>query len=216
MTDKLQVFTNSEFGELRVLLIDGKEYFPATACAKILGYTNPHKAIKDHCKGVTKREGVSSTTNQHGITTDQKLATNYITEGDLYRLIIRSKLPGAERFERWVFDEVLPTIRKQGSYVPDISSVIALTVQTTIRELLPYLGGNIPAEGPAKRILRKRNPGIIGRLDVEVREEIDDMILSKRHTYAEISAYFAKHYDIHFSRSAVGRYAQHLFDQVNE
>ena len=51
--NEMQVFQSSEFGELGVLEIDGKAYFPATACAKVLGYTNPKKAIIDHCKGVT-------------------------------------------------------------------------------------------------------------------------------------------------------------------
>jgi prophage antirepressor-like protein len=116
--NELQVFSNAEFGDLGILTIDGKEYFPATTCARILGYTNPHKAIIDHCKrdGVTKREGVSRTTNQHGVTTEQKVSINYITEGNLYRLITHSKLPAAERFESWIFDEVVPTIRKTGSY----------------------------------------------------------------------------------------------------
>ncbi len=99
-----------------MLTIDGREYFPATACAKLLGYSNANDAIMRHCKGVVKREGVSRTTNQHGVTTEQIVNTNYIPEGDLYRLIIRSQLPAAERFEAWVFDEVLPSIRKTGVY----------------------------------------------------------------------------------------------------
>lgn len=121
MINNLQVFKNTEFGELGVLVIDGKEYFPATDCARMLGYSNPHKAISDHCRadGVTKREGVSLTTNQYGISTEQVVEKTYITEGNLYRLIIRSKLPAAERFERWVFDEVLPTIRKHGLYATE-------------------------------------------------------------------------------------------------
>lgn len=112
---------NSEFGELNIILIDGKEYFPATQCAKILGYSNPYDAIKRHCKedGVVKREGVSNTTNQHGVTTQQVTEIKYINEGNLYRLIVRSELPAAERFEMWVFDEVLPSIRKTGGYIID-------------------------------------------------------------------------------------------------
>lgn len=110
MNDKLQVFNNTEFGPLEFLLEDDKIYFPATKCAKILGYSNPEKAIRDHCKGVNE----SFTPSAGGI---QRV--KYIPEGDLYRLIIRSKLPAAEKFERWVFDEVLPTIRKYGLYVTD-------------------------------------------------------------------------------------------------
>jgi len=121
MTNNLQVFKNTEFGELGVLVIDGKEYFPASECARILGYSNPRDAILRHCKpeGVVKHDGVSLTTNQYGISTEQMVEKTYITEGNLYRLIIRSKLPAAERFERWVFDEVLPTIRKHGLYATE-------------------------------------------------------------------------------------------------
>lgn len=115
--NELRVFENSEFGKLDIMLIDGKEYFPATDCARILGYTNPRDAIARHCKGCVKHDGVSLTTNQHGTTTEQTVEKSYIPEGDLYRLIIRSKLPAAERFEKWVFDEVLPAIRKTGGYI---------------------------------------------------------------------------------------------------
>lgn len=116
--EEMKVFQNSEFGELGILMLDGKEYFPATQCAKVLGYVNPQKAVRDHCKGdgCTIRSGVSVTTNQHGKATQQTVSIKYITEGNLYRPIVGSKLPAAERFERWVFDEVLPSIRKSGGY----------------------------------------------------------------------------------------------------
>lgn len=105
--NKMTVFQNTEFGELGVLEINGKPYFPATECARILGYANPKKAIIDHCKGVTKRDLLTNGGIQ---------IVNFIPEGDLYRLIVSSKLPAAERFETWVFDEVLPAIRKTGAY----------------------------------------------------------------------------------------------------
>lgn len=113
------IFENSEFGELDLLIVEDKVYFPATQCARVLGYSNPYDAIKRHCKrdGVVKHEGVSYTTNQHNSTTQQVTEIKYISEGNLYRLIAHSKLPTAERFERWVFDEVLPTIHKTGGYV---------------------------------------------------------------------------------------------------
>lgn len=118
MKNELQLFTNSEFGELGLLIIDGMEYFPATACAKILGYTNPQKAIRDHCKGCTKRSvGVTTGKKSDGSEAFQEVEMNFISEGDLFRLIVKSKLPNAEKFERWVFDEVLPSIRKHGGYM---------------------------------------------------------------------------------------------------
>ena len=121
MNDVMKVFENSEFGQLEVLWEKGKAFFPAIHCAEVLGYTNPRKAVLDHCRvdGVTIRDVVSKTTNQHGVTTEQTVSKKFITEGNLYRLIIRSKLESAQRFERWVFDEVLPTIRKYGFYATD-------------------------------------------------------------------------------------------------
>lgn len=105
--NELQIFNSEEFGEIRTAEIDGKPYFVGTDVAKALGYSNPRKAILDHCKGVTKRDTPTSSGIQ---------SMSYINEGDLYRLIMKSKLPSAEKFEAWVMDEVLPTIRKTGSY----------------------------------------------------------------------------------------------------
>jgi prophage antirepressor-like protein len=110
-TQELRAFENSKFGELEVTLIEGKVYFPATRCAEILGYTNPRKAIGDHCRYVTKRYV------PHPQNLEKVIEMSFIPEGDLYRLIARSNLPAAEQFERWVFDEVLPEIRKTGGYM---------------------------------------------------------------------------------------------------
>ena len=120
---EIKVFENSEFGKLQIVTIEGKEYFPASECASLLGYAKPRNAIATHCRGALIR-GVCI----NGI----KQTKSYIPEGDLYRLIARSKLPSAERFERWVFDEVLPSIRKTGGYVSDD--------EMFIRTYLPGLG----------------------------------------------------------------------------
>ena len=113
MSNQIQKFHSKEFGSVEIMLIDGKPYFPATECARVLGYKNPHKAVIDHCKGdgLTNREVIDKL--------GRKQDVKYISEGNLYRLIIRSKLPAAERFECWVFDEVLPTIRKYGAYATE-------------------------------------------------------------------------------------------------
>ena len=113
MRNELTVFENEKFGKLEVLVENGKEYFPATEIAKILGYSNPQKAIRDHCRedGCTIR----SVIDRLGRTQEKK----FINEGNLYRLIAKSNLPQAEVFESWVFDEVLPTIRKTGMYMTD-------------------------------------------------------------------------------------------------
>lgn len=107
LMNELTVFENSEFGSMRTVDIDGKIYFVASDVAKALGYAIPHKAVQTHCKGVLKRNIPTNSGNQDML---------IIPEGDMYRLISKSKLKSAERFEEWVFDEVLPTIRKTGSY----------------------------------------------------------------------------------------------------
>ena len=119
MTNEIQKFYNNEFGELDVMQDGDKFWFPATDCARILGYSNPKDAVLRHCTGdgVVKHDRVSFSTNQHGVTTEQVVKVKFIDEGNLYRLIIRSKLPHARAFEKWVFDEVLPSIRKHGAYI---------------------------------------------------------------------------------------------------
>jgi len=110
----LKLFQNTEFGNLEIFIDDnGKEWFPATECAERLGYRDPHQAIRKNCL----EEGWSiRPVPTPGGTQDKK----YITEGNLMRLITKSKLPTAVRFERWVFDEVLPSIRRNGAYMtPD-------------------------------------------------------------------------------------------------
>lgn len=103
----LQVFKNTEFGELNILMIDGNEYFPVKQCATKLGYTYPKEAIRLHCKEALK---------ERHLTKGGWQVINLIPESDLYRLITRSTLPAAKRFEKWIFEEILPTIRKTGEY----------------------------------------------------------------------------------------------------
>lgn len=107
----VEVFKNEEFGEVRTLIEGDKVLFCALDIASSLGYTNPRKAIGDHCRCVTKRYV------PHPQSPDKQIEMSFIPESDVYRLIIRSKLPAAEEFERWVFDEVLPTIRIHGAYM---------------------------------------------------------------------------------------------------
>lgn len=104
---ELQVFKSEDFGNVRTAEENGRILFCGSDVAKALGYALPRKAIIDHCKGVLKR----NTPTNGGM---QEMA--FIPEGDVYRLITHSKLPAADKFERWVFDEVLPSIRRTGGY----------------------------------------------------------------------------------------------------
>jgi anti-repressor protein len=106
--NELQIFNSEEFGEIRTITKDSKTYFAGSDVAKALGYAIPHKAVQTHCKGVLKWNIPTNSGNQDIL---------FITEGDIYRLIMKSKLPKAEEFERWVMEEVLPSIRKNGGYI---------------------------------------------------------------------------------------------------
>lgn len=106
--NELQIFNSPEFGDIRTVEIDGKPYFVANDVARALGYVETAKAIRTHCKGVSEMDIPS----KGGIQ-----CMKVIPEGDIYRLIVRSKLPSAEKFETWVFDEVIPSIRKNGGYI---------------------------------------------------------------------------------------------------
>lgn len=106
--NEIQIFGNPQFGEIRTAIgEDGEPLFCLVDAAKALGYKNPAKAVIDHCKGVT----VLETPTNGGI---QQI--KFGKEGDVYRLVMKSKLPEAGIFQDWVCDEVLPTIRKHGAY----------------------------------------------------------------------------------------------------
>lgn len=107
--ESLQIFENEEFGRVRIIEIDDKPYFVANDVARALGYTNPSKATNDHCKNAVMSRGNDSLGREQEF--------KFIPEGDVYRLIIRSNLPAAEKFERWIFDDVIPSIRKNGGYI---------------------------------------------------------------------------------------------------
>lgn len=201
MEELTKIFNNRQFGVLEVVLIGGKEFFPATDVAKMLGYTNPHKAVLDHCKadGVTFREGVSETENQYGTVTYQKVQKKYINEGNLYRLITHSKLPAAEKFESWVFDEVIPDIRRTGMYGMStavssdaaamssemIAKIVAMTVTETIRQMMPLISKKqepvrqqVPSEEVRIRLVDVSCPQTSGKMEgfpEEIRNEVDKL-----------------------------------------
>lgn len=208
--NELKVFSSTEFGELGVMLIDGKEYFPATQCALTLGYKNPKDAIIRHCKGVVK----------HDLPTNGGTQTvNYITEGDLYRLIVSSKLPQAEKFERWVFDEVLPSIRHSGGYVGNVEELIAKTATAVatavIKQIIPILQldgsplDDFRTVQMATPRPRRKAMSKISRVDLEVRQTVDDMIRSDRYSYEDIKDYLGEH-GVAVSCTAICNYRKRL------
>nr|DAG02210.1 MAG TPA: repressor domain protein [Siphoviridae sp. ctmqu18] len=127
---KLEIFENSEFGEIRTVEINNEPWFVGRDVATVLGYSNPRKAIGDHVddedKGVTKCDTLGGSQD-----------LTIINESGLYSLILSSKLPNAKAFKRWVTSEVLPAIRKHGLYaIDDIleNPDIAIQALTKLKE----------------------------------------------------------------------------------
>lgn len=164
--NELQIFSSNEFGEIRTIEIDSKPFFVATDVAMALGYANPRKAVKDHCKGVTKRDTPTSSGMQQ---------MSYINEGDLYRLIMKSKLPSAEKFENWVMNEVLPSIRKTGGYNKPLTTLeqIQLLAQgnTELSERVDRLENDMPLYGceidEVQKLVKRKVVSILGGKDSE-------------------------------------------------
>ena len=118
--ESLKLFRNDFFGDILVIVKNNKEYFDANSVANVLGYSNPRDAIIRHSKeeGIIIHEvGVTSKTRKGVSLKTQMYKKKFIDEGNLYRLIKKSKLKSACKFERWVCDEVIPSIRKHGAYI---------------------------------------------------------------------------------------------------
>ena len=108
----LMVFTNDVFGNVRVVMKDGEPYFVGIDVAKCLGYADPSSTISKKCKYGVKTMLEAPCFGSKVV----KTQTTIIPEKDLYRLILDSELPSAIKFQDWVYEEVLPSIRKNGYY----------------------------------------------------------------------------------------------------
>lgn len=149
--NEIEIFKNEEFGEVRTIEKNGSVLFCGSDIAKALGYARPADAISAHCKGVC----VLPTPSAGGVQN-----TKFITEGDIYRLIAHSKLPSAERFERWVFDEVLPSIRKNGGYISNADLMVNTYFSNLPDEQKVVIKGlltNIVAVQNENSVLKKEN-----------------------------------------------------------
>ncbi|MER0279641.1 BRO family protein [Clostridioides difficile] len=183
MMNNLQIFRNEDFGEIRTVEIDRKLYFVATDIAKSLGYKDTTNAIKQHCKWVVKHH------IPHPQSKTKTLEVNIIPEGDMYRLVSNSELQSAEKFESWIFDDVLPTIRQTGAYITNNAAPQALrekaneiesldTVNKTIEILTPFLDG-AGIDEKAKLLTAKtiyKKAGIELPLEIEEKEHFFDTV----------------------------------------
>lgn len=137
MVGEIEVFNFSrENLPVRSRIINGEPWFVAKDIAEILQYASPRDAIKKHCKekGVVFCDSLT----EGGI---QKI--KYISEGNVYRLIVNCTLPIADMFEEWIFDEVIPSIRKKGYYWVKKSPVDYLDVRDVPYQLMIFRGGEV-------------------------------------------------------------------------
>ena len=109
--NEIKIFENANFGKVRILEIENEPYFAGKDVAEILGYTNTRKALIDHVDEEDKTSNETLRVNGTNLT--------LINESGLYSLILKSKLPQAKQFKRWVTNEVIPSIRKHGLYATD-------------------------------------------------------------------------------------------------
>lgn len=141
--NKLQVFSNQEFGKIRTLVKGDEPWFVGKDVAEALGYSNTSKAVINHVETEDKQFIMLDLADaQNGNVPKGQTKTAVINESGLYSLILSSKLPQAKKFKRWVTSEVLPTIRKTGQYqiteFPQKASSIGEIVQLgkLIKELM--------------------------------------------------------------------------------
>ncbi len=164
MSRGLQIFENEEFGEIRTVLIDDILYFVATDIAKALGYKKPNDAINRHCRYTTKHS------IPHPQNPEKELVVNCIPESDLYRLTVNSELPSAQKFEEWVYEEILPSIRKHGAYMTPEKIEEVLMDPDTIIQLATQL--------KEERALVQKQRQIIGEL--KPKADYTDLILKNK------------------------------------
>lgn len=152
--NKLKIFNSAEFGDIRTTEIDGKPYFVANDVARALGYKRPADAVTAHCKGSVKHRYLTDGGEQE---------LKVIPEGDIYRLTVRSKLPSAEKFERWVFDEVIPSIHQYGAYMTEQTIEKALASPDFLIQLATKLKDEQTRRKEAEAEIRVKDQ-IIGEL----------------------------------------------------
>ena len=189
--NQIKIFKNPEFGKVRTVEIDGKPYFCGSDIAEALGYAKPNNAVATHCRATLKQ----------GIPISGKIQeVNFIPEGDVYRLVVRSKLPSAEKFERWVFDEVLPSIRKSGGYIAgqeqmsdsELMAKALLVAQKQIEERNAQIERMRPKEIFADAVSASQTTILIGELAKLIRQNGVDIGQNRLFSWLRENGYLVK------------------------
>ena len=130
MENQIQIFNNTEFGEIRTVKINGEPWFVGKDIATALGYAKPENAVSNHVDSEDK-----TSTLIQGSGSNYKSKAIIINESGMYSLILGSKLEGAKRFKRWVTSEILPSIRKTGAYATDSAAAEYKARELRIKEM---------------------------------------------------------------------------------
>lgn len=240
---ELKIIENWEFGRIRVVIIDGEPWFVGKDVAEALGYTDAKVAIRTHVDSDDRQiiqRGKTDTFEtdsgeRHLIERSQSVTFEIpnrgwtvINESGLYSLIMGSRKKDAKRFKRWVTSEVLPAIRRTGSYtylqtqdqlteqirkqVADmLVQTVPVIVSETVKQLVPVFKGHAErTEQPEPG--RRNRTRVVSKVDYlppEVKRQVICMLLDPRITYDEIAIYTQEHGN-RVSKSALCRYSKKL------
>ncbi len=178
--NQLEIFKNREFGEIRTVTVDGEPWFVAKDIAEILQYTNTQKAIRDHVDEEDKL-------TERIVLSGQNREVICINESGLYSLILSSKMPGAKRFKRWVTSEVLPQIRRTGTYQKPMTPQEMMRVQLGMidghEERITHLENTMTIDyeqqQELKKTVNKRVIEVLGGKKVPAYKEMSKKVFSE-------------------------------------
>lgn len=196
MNNLTKVISNKEIfeGEIRTLSVDGKPYFVASDIAKALGYKEPHKAVSNHCRYGIKHDV------PHPQSKNKTLSVKIIPEGDIYRLIMKSKLPKAQEFESWVCDEVLPTMRKTGGYVSNDETFLNTYFPNVDEQSKVLFKGILEQVRISNEKIKQQQQELIQKqediIELEGKVEVWENIFGQKDTYGfdELAKIFANEF----------------------
>lgn len=211
--NEISIFTSPEFGKIRTVAMNGEPWFVGKDVAVALGYKNARQALTTNVDDEDK--GVHSMDTLGG---EQKITI--INESGLYSLILSSKLPGAKAFKRWVTAEVLPQLRKTGTYGNiNLEDVITKTAAAVVSEMMKHLTPLLHSdpigelrymEMTTPKPQRKRAPSTISKLDDEIKQTVFEMLSTDRYSYGDVQKYL-EGFGIHVSQTSIWRYSKRLF-----
>lgn len=211
--NEISIFTSPEFGKIRTVTLNGEPWFVGKDVALALGYSNPRDALFKHVdeedKGVAKRDSLGGMQD-----------FTVINESGLYSLTLSSKLPGAKAFKRWITAEVLPQLRKTGTYGNiNLEEIITKTAVAVVSEMMKHLTPMLHSdpigelrymEMTTPKPQRKRAPSTISKLDDEIKQTVCEMLSTDRYSYGDVQKYLET-FGVHVSQTTIWRYSKRLY-----